>query len=124
MHYFIDDLVWIAIALLIVAFLFMLGAAYIFLDEGIRRLVRSIRKPGRTAIPNKASQTIQANSAIPSASRNPSMSPQGPRASLVEPQQSRGGTMWHTVCSTVRESKSRTCSHLRIGHNKPANAKP
>lgn len=108
MHYVIDDFVWIAIGLVVVAFLFMLGAACIFLDEGIRRLIRSFRKP--------ASLTIQG-----AVGKSGEML-QGIKSQIINPDRSAGPTFWHTLRSKVRDAKSGTF-HFHIGHRKPANAK-
>ena len=44
MHTLIDDFAWIVITLVAVTLLFMVGAALILLDEGLRVIVRSLRK--------------------------------------------------------------------------------
>lgn len=120
MHSIIDDFVWIAIGLAVVAFLFMLGAAYIFLDEGIRRLIRSSRKPAGATIPNLDSQTIRSNSARLANTGIPSQMPGYKGAPLIKPHSRRRPTLWQTVRGKV---KSVGHLHLHLGHHKPANAK-
>lgn len=112
MHFFIDDLVWVAIGLVVVAFLFMLGAAYIFLDEGIRRLFRSHRKPATVTVPNLATQVV----------RTPNqMSRYKP---LVPPQSGTHTGLWRKMRLRVRGIRPADHLHLHLGRHKPANAKP
>lgn len=124
MHSIIDDFAWVAIGLVVVAFLFLLGAAYIFLDDGIRRLVRRLRKPAGVAIPRLASQTIEPSSGRLSAPGKPDRMPKGPHAPLVNPHRASGPAIWRTLRAKIREAKSGTHLRLHLRHHKPANAKP
>ena len=124
MHSIIDDFAWVTIGLVVVAFLFLLGAAYIFLDEGVRILVRSFRKPAGEPIPSSASQAINSNSASLPATGMPRRMPQGPHPPLVPPHRTTGPALWRTFRSRIHEAKSETYMRLHIGRHKPANAKP
>ncbi|MEJ2010278.1 MAG: hypothetical protein P8Z30_19345 [Acidobacteriota bacterium] len=123
MHSIIDDFAWVVIGLVVVAFLFVLGTAYIFLDEGIRYLVRRIRKPAGVAGPRLASQATKSEPVRFSATGIPSQPPQGPHPPLVNPHHATSPTIWRRLRAKVREIKSRTLLRLHLRHHKPANVK-
>lgn len=126
MHWIIDDFAWVVIALVVVAFLFVLGTAYIFLDEGVRYLVRRIRKSAGAAGPRSASQATKSEKEELSASARSSRLPQGPHLPLVNPHHATSPTIWRRLRAKGREVKSgsRFRLHLHLRHRNPANAKP
>lgn len=124
MQSFIDYVAWVAIGLIIVALPFALGAAYIFLDEAVRRLTRSVRKPRRSAISRLGSQTAQSDPERLRATERLSQTLQGPHPALAKPRRTASPTIWRTAQGKFREAKSQRCLRLHIGHHKPANAKP
>jgi hypothetical protein len=44
MHALIDDFAWIALGLAVLTVLFMIGAGFILLDEGLKTLIQSVRR--------------------------------------------------------------------------------
>lgn len=119
MHSIINDFAWVAVGLVFVAFLFVLGAAYIFLDEGIRTLIRNYRKPAD--IPG--SQSAGSNPAGLNASSSSTRQVQGQYRPLVPPRRATIPDFWRNLQSKIHQAKSGTIMRRHIGHRKPANAK-
>lgn len=122
MHYVIDDFVWVAIGIAVVAFLFVLGAAYIFLDEGVKRLIRSFHRPASLTIQNVASQPVKTRSAISTSAGKSGHILQGIKSQWVKSKRSTRLSLWRTFRSKVSGAKSGTL-HFHIRHHNPAKAK-
>lgn len=124
MHSIIDDVAWVAIGLVVVAFLFLLGTMYILLDEGVRRLVRSLRKPAGAKAQTLASTSAGGASVGLEAAQRANRARKALHPPLVNPHQTGRYAIWHALRTRMREARSGNYWRLHDRHHKPADAKP
>jgi len=117
MHVLIDDFAWIAIGLVLVAFLFMIGAAYILIVEGLKSLAQSFRK-----IAGRAHALPQSNTANPVATdayfSRPRMGDKRP-ACFVASLRRLTVEVGRVLTEMVEEARVGIDLRLRLRHHKP-----
>ena len=115
MHAIIDDFAWIFIGLAVISVFFIIGLAFIFLDEGLRILFRKARH-------------LQADTSAPSQAAAISL-PSGPRL-LRNPATEAGGgkqvsassfpqiisAAWRVLHAKLRSAANETHMPFRWGH--------
>ena len=116
MHSFIDDLAWIAIALVVVTLLFMAGAAVILLDEGLRAIVRKLRK--RAAAPREIEPTTNPNMAPAAPLKRPGRALARAKAWPAGPFRSGFSAISRTLRLKLHAGRPGTLIRPHIGHHK------
>lgn len=116
MHALIDDFAWIAIALVVVTLLFMVGAAVILLDEGLRAIVRAFRK--RAAAPSVSSVMTNLSSVSTDLRREAECALKWITAPVGNSLRAAIPAIWHTERPKALAAKPERPLRLHAGHHK------